>query len=480
MRGKSWVCAPVRAVLVALLAAGSWAACGGDAPGDGTGVADTGTSETIGGDVDGDDADEADAETAPVSPEEAACVDGLKGATGVSLTPNGEVAVQPALANPMLAAPGAPLLVGWTGAADNGSDLAPWFASVDCSDGSWYARPPVRLNEGADASEGQPRIAVAGDRAMVVWQRADGVENQVRYVMMDAHDGAVRGAPTNLTTRVRGEEVQGATWQPSVLALRDGSFLVTATYFDPGWETFRVYAQRIDRDGTPMGDGTPVFDVAPDDLDDVTVRWHESPTAVEAPDGRVWVAWDARTSERDAIEFVVLTPVEGASGYTVGDVDELLPSSVHAVGAPSLEVVAVEDGWRVWLAASEFSANADVMLFDVTDGVAPAEPLVVAAGERAFRTVLVAATDGDVFVVWQARDATTGPRGEVRGRWVRPRNDGLTPISSVISFDMEGRRTHLVYPIAVAPRRDGGVAVAWNASEPVDGWRTHLRFVDAP
>ncbi|TVR00651.1 MAG: hypothetical protein EA398_11060 [Deltaproteobacteria bacterium] len=486
----------IRPVLLLALAACLvlTSACGDDDPGDGTTTssgesASERTSDpggTSSGDRTGSSSGDPAGSTSPTAePDEASCLEALASPGGVLLEDD-EVALQPALA-----ASDAGLWVGWTGPGPGESDLAPWFAPVDCADGRWWGATPGRLNEGTPESEGLPRLAASGDDVLAVWQRADGTENQVRMLLLSA-DGTPRWAePRSLDVEVRGVSVAGRTWMPDVTALPDGGWAIAATGVDEDWGSFRTYVAILDAEANPVGPAWPVLPPAPPAAEESgepaeedpevaaeRERWHEAPTIAAGPGGALWVAWDARSSVKDDVFMAVLRP-DGAGSWEMSAPQRMLAALPNPVGSPSFARVDHAGTDRMWLALSVFDGGAAAMAIDVTDPDAIGTPEELAAGQSAFRTRLVQVDGGAVLAAWQSRDSATSARGVIRTRWLTPTADGFAPVDEVEGAEMRDRTTHLVYPLALVAHGPNAV-LSWTAGAPELGWRTSLRLIQTP
>lgn len=522
------------ALIVLLVAA---AACGDDsavAPSETDGLSDShgasgpsssGPASTDGSALPGSGSGPSSGSEAPQTvtpPTPAECEAMVTGPSGIFVEDDG-VAVQPALT-----VLDGDVHVAWTGPGPGESDLAPWFGRLDCADGRWFAEPPRRLNPEAVVSEGLPRLAASGGQVLAVWQRADGMENRVRMLLLDGAGEPVWASPRSLPVEIRGEDVSDRAWQPDVAATPEGGWAVAGTAFDRDWGGFRTFVVLLDSAGEPIGpaismmpeppaetaseesgpsgsgsgsgaeegsepDGSQAHSAAesssapesssahgtPESADASELeRWHEAPAVLVDAEGAVWVAWDRRSTEKDDTAFTVLRP-DGDGGWTVAPARVVLPEETRAVAGPALARIRHGDTERIWLSFAVFPGETAALALDITDPDDLGEPLVLADREAAFRTRLVQVASGQVLAAWQARDSGSSARGVIRTRWFQPNGAGLSPMGAPETAAMRERTTHLVYPLAIAARGDAAV-LAWTAGAPELGWRTSLRLLSAP
>lgn len=398
----------------------------------------------------------------------AACLASLQEIDGVAIAPEGELSVQVSLATT-----GDVAWIAYSGAAREGSNLAPWLVRLDCDH-----QPPLhthqRMHDDPERNVGQPTLAGSDDLLMAAWQRADGA-NDI-YLRRWRPDGTpLDASPWVLRSTVEGDEVSGRTWQPHLAVLPGGGFVLVATRVDERWGTFRPWMQRFDADGEPMGEGIALVGAPGSAPVGADADRHEAPKVLALQDGSLRIAWDARTDEKDNV--VVMEARPQGDTWALSEPVAILAEREEAVLGPWLSEVTTAEGSRAWLAAGLLAPNESAWAVDVTEAAAPSSAISLVSGQSAFRTVIVS-LDGAHFVAWQSRSADSPLRGSVRTAWLDPATNAALG-GAPTEVDMDGQRTHVLYPLDAVPWQ-GGVLYAWTAGSTERSWVSRLRWEPAP
>ena len=182
---------------------------------------------------------------------------------------------------PRIASDGARLLFAWTDARAGHSDV--WARLLEPgAEGGWTPGDERRLNtDEASSDQLHPCLAVAGDKALVVWSDRRGGAGRI-YARRVGAAGLV-GDELRLPLG-RGPQPSGSCDRPHVAMAEDGSALVVWRERDD--EAVRLRCQVLDLDGQPLA---PVEELATGDAAGAL----EPPLALALKSGGWAVAWTA-------------------------------------------------------------------------------------------------------------------------------------------------------------------------------------------
>jgi len=126
-------------------------------------------------------------------------------------------------------------------------------------DGSQLAGP-IAVHEPTVENEIDPDLTVNGDEVFVAWSADDGVSLSnlsINYRTFGL-DGAPLSAPFKLATTRGGLPVLSNHWLPMVAPLPAGQFAITGVRVDPDDRAFETFVQRVDGDGSLVGEAIDV------------------------------------------------------------------------------------------------------------------------------------------------------------------------------------------------------------------------------
>lgn len=328
---------------------------------------------------------------------------------------------------------------------DDHTQFDVWATRVGC-DGTELV-PPLRLNTAQDANEGDPAIAVSGDRVLVAWLSDTGQapNNLELWARLLATDGTpVWAEDRRLRPHFDGQPNALNTWMPELEGEPGGGFILTGAWGVPPVPAFQAFWQRLDEDGELVGEaveasrdadhGQTEPDVAvAGSGQDVLVGWYRSgvddadaveyrrfdgtspqgaPAVVSGVEGsRVSVAFGADgtplvAASNDSNPASDITVVNGSGSVLTtmdsGGLDHTPTIATDGTGAAVVVFFRVVRGFANELYAQAVDADEPTRLDD-TGLVAP------------YETTLVSVGGGLFFTVWSEGE---NPEFTLRGRFV--------------------------------------------------------------
>lgn len=311
-------------------------------------------------------------------------------------------------------------------APDAGSGFDVYATRVGC-DGAVLV-PPVQMNQLVDANEGDSSIAVNGDRIFVVWNSdsSSGTHNLDTYTHVLNPDGTTLwDSERAFEGTLDGVPNPGNVWMPALVADNDG-FVLAGSWGTENVGGFQAYAQRVDRDGGPVGDATEIARtegvsqlepaVAVGSGGDWVLAWAESSVdgpdqtkfrsfaadgtvgdvhvvtegsrvaAAAAPDGSFLIAGSSDSSPNSQI-VIVNEAGNQLAEIDAGGLDHTPALAVSPEGAAVVVFFQVVQGFRSRLFAAGLDNPDAPFRLDANDLVAPYETSVVSVGDDHFATV---------------------------------------------------------------------------------------------
>ena len=183
--------------------------------------------------------------------------------------------------HPAIAADGDGLWVVYNRVTPGESTFDVWATRLGCDGLPTIA--PFEVTADRVSNDVDPGVAVGPAGVIMAWTQNldDATPNLVtRYRVFD-HDGTPRGPSRPLVTQRDGADFAGGQWMPQVAATQDGFVIVGARGVDER-SAFQVYGQRLDAEGSPIGEAASVERDMTQQLD---------PDVGIAADGTVWIAW---------------------------------------------------------------------------------------------------------------------------------------------------------------------------------------------
>lgn len=298
---------------------------------------------------------------------------------------------------------------------------------------------PFRVNTTVEPNDVDSDLAVSRDRLSIVWQSDTGEfpDNlSIGYRFFELDGTPVHADDRRLVTTWDGAEVTGNHWQSSVVAARDGGFLVGGARAIPAATAFQVFAQGLGSDGAPTGDTlSPVLEP------DVSQTAPSVAFGAEGPrmswtrtDETSEQAWVAQLPEGTPAQLVAGAEASGMSHLHGGwaavaitsageqDVELLLDGGglSATLGAPgridhsprladgAIAFLRNESGLRNDLVVQTFTASD-------TDGVVVSPEHVVATDVPPYQPAITRVAEGLYAVVWSRG---TSPDFRLVGRFV--------------------------------------------------------------
>ena len=253
----------------------------------------------------------------------------------------------------------------------------------------------------------------------------------VSVTLTDAND-----APTGLPRLIKWQEVmpQKAYLNGESAKLPTGEWI--KVWAEGLGSVYRVYSQKIDEAGNPLGDSLLISDYP-------SVKW--PPSVAVLPDGGWIVTWES--SGQDFPYSGIYGQRFAASGEAVG--------SEFIVGAGGQDdVAALQDGG--WVVVYD---HVLVQLY-TADGLAISGPFAVNDGVAAYPSVAVN-TQGNIIVAWHNYNA---PNDDIYQTLLDPAGRTLTPVEKV-NTNTRGAQS---FP-SVSALSDGGWLVTWKSYDGMHG-----------
>lgn len=219
---------------------------------------------------------------------------------------------------------------------------------------------PVQINTSEAFDQFDPKVVALADGTFVVtWTGVDGTNSRGVFAQRVAADGTLIGDEVLVNTTTEGHQEQ-----PVIAVLNDGSYVIAWTGVDGSGRG--VFAQMYDAGGCPVGGEVRV--------NAETQNEQFGPSVVALPTGGFLVAWTSWGSLDSALD--VFAQRFGSDGLQLGESVVINNVTVHEQSAPALAVL--QDGSVVVTWQSHGEDGSEMGIF--ARQLAPFAPVFIEGG----------------------------------------------------------------------------------------------------